>query len=189
MRAYFFGNYYLSQIQQGIQGLHAVVELFTQAESFTSRISVVDLPQTIRDQITMLYDWATNHKTVVFLNGGNQADLQELDAFLSTGIYPTSRFYEDEKSLNNALTSVCVILPEKIYEGAKIWQARTRHSEFEQDRRFQKWVSIDKTTAMELREDGTLAIAKETDLDGIQITTYTEWERNLMEMLVTYRLA
>lgn len=107
MRAYFFGNFYLSSIQQGIQAAHCVADMFTKYKT----------PSPARDK---LYEWAVHHKVMVLLNGGNAADLKELYLVLrgicSALDYPHEVFMEDTISLNNATTCVGVVVPEKIYE-------------------------------------------------------------------------
>ena len=104
MRLYTFNHYMLSDIQKGIQSGHATVELFAKYK-----------------ENEMLYDWAENHKTHIALNGGNSVDLEELKTFLlgSNIKYPWAVFNEDE-SLGNLLTSISIILPEKIYECARL---------------------------------------------------------------------
>jgi hypothetical protein len=99
MRAYFFTNYYMSPIQKGIQALHCVADMF------------------VYQPCQMLEDWAGQHKTVVLLNGGNSADLIEINQQLKDAevTYPFSMFSEDEQSLNGAVTCVGIILPEKVY--------------------------------------------------------------------------
>jgi hypothetical protein len=102
---------YLSSIQQGIQAAHVTHELFLKYTDFgdPSKPAV------------KLYEWANEHKTMVLLNGGYAANLQELIwMFMSKeNPYPWAEFEEEMDSLNGALTSVGIILPEKIYETAK----------------------------------------------------------------------
>jgi hypothetical protein len=80
----------------------------------------------------MLHDWATNHKTIIVVNGGmsdvsmlppdntynNLSETFTLEAaaelFKSPeNTFPWASFYEP--SINNALTCVGIILPEEIY--------------------------------------------------------------------------
>ncbi len=111
MRLYFFGNMYLSSIQQGIQAAHVTHELFLKYQHVgnPSRAAID------------LYCWAEHHKTMILLNGGYASSLQELiDIFNSpNNPFPWTYFNEEEASLNGALTSVGIVLPEKIYEAAK----------------------------------------------------------------------
>lgn len=110
MRAYFFGNYYLSQIQQGIQAAHVVGELFSKYSS----------PSVDASMMVPLYNWADTEKTIILLNGGNSARLQQHLEFFQTGnAYPFAHFNEDQVSLNNALTCVGIVLPPNIYEAAE----------------------------------------------------------------------
>ena len=62
-RAYFFGNMYLSSIQQGIQALHVTSEMYTKYT--TSAIHK-----------RILYRWGINDKTVILLNGGYSETIQ-----------------------------------------------------------------------------------------------------------------
>jgi hypothetical protein len=102
----------MSSLQKGIQSLHCITDLMVQYDN------VMRSPQE-QARKDMLMDWATNHKVVILLNGGNSAGLQEIyDTLASTSpqtTYPYGKFNEDEQSLNNALTCVGVIVPEKIY--------------------------------------------------------------------------
>lgn len=102
MRLYCFTNMYLSSIQNGIQPLHATVELFLE---YHDRASI---------QNKLLYDWANFHKTVIVLNGGPTENLYDIDEIVSQTGYPYASFYEP--GLAGALTCICVVVPTKIYE-------------------------------------------------------------------------
>lgn len=116
MRAYFFGNMYLSSIQNGIQPQHCTSELFVKYRE-----------DGIDPAFDYLYEWAENHKTTIVLNGGYSASLRELiERFDSReNPYPWTYFTEDEDAIGplrptadgsgGALTAVCIVLPEKIY--------------------------------------------------------------------------
>lgn len=114
MRFYGFGNYYLSSLQQGLQAGHAAVDLHVKYNILEQGHFDITPCQ------NMYNDWAQNHKTMVLLNGGNSADLQELFDFLycEENPYPFVKFHEDEVSLNGALTYVGMILPPMIYDTA-----------------------------------------------------------------------
>lgn len=107
MRAYFFCNYYLSSIQQGIQAAHCLADMFTKYQE----------PTPTRG---MLYEWAIKHKTMIVLNGGNSFELNNLvlsiRSLCSETGYPYEVFTEDEPSLNNATTCVGIVVPEQIYK-------------------------------------------------------------------------
>lgn len=165
MRFYSFVNYYLSQIQHGIQTAHCAVDMRTKYPAHPYDIS----KDVMRSACDMYTDWATNHKTVVLLNGGNQQSLYDLWAMFDhpANPYPISYFQEDEQSLNNALTCVGIILPEKIYEGANL--LRDRRSNV---RRVSDGVNIIVSGNGEIYEH-----------------EYTTWEIEMMQRLIQYRLA
>jgi hypothetical protein len=119
VRAYFFGNMYLSSIQQGIQAAHVIAELFMKYENCLKE--------------TIVKDWAVNHKTIILLNGGYASNIQDLINFFTIedfyygnpirvenpdNPYPWAYFCEEEASLNHSLTSVGIILPSCIYNTA-----------------------------------------------------------------------
>jgi hypothetical protein len=99
---YSFVSYYLSDKQHGIQTAHVVGE-------FAKKYHGTDL------DIDGLYtSWLYLSPTIVVLNGGDQRRLEEIkDSFaVSENQYPWAYFEESERSLNGALTSVSIILPE-----------------------------------------------------------------------------
>ena len=105
MRAYFFGNFYLSSIQQGIQAQHCTAEMFVKYGAYKNAYDV-------------LHQWADEHKTSILLNGGDSGDLMELaQEYMQTmsNPYPWALFQESASALNNAVTCVGIILPEKMY--------------------------------------------------------------------------
>jgi len=108
MRAYFFVNSWLSGIQKGLQTAHCVAEMADDAETPNAR--------------TNLYrEWAKVHKTIIVLEGGPHAGLVELVEFFGRQFnLPWASFSEDEESLNGAMTCVGIIVPEDLYERAKM---------------------------------------------------------------------
>ena len=105
MKAYFFGNFMLSSIQQGIQAAHVLAEMMLEYSN----------PANTDGQI--LHEWASSHKTIQLMNGGNQQDLLELKSFFETmddGSLPWGWFNEDFNSLNDCLTSVGIVVPDHI---------------------------------------------------------------------------
>lgn len=107
-RCYHFGNMYLSSIQQGIQSAHAQMELFVKYQKDSK-------------QKDMLYEWATNHKTMICLNGGFSSDLYNIkDTFKDImNEYPWASFSESEEALGGTITNIAIILPERIYDTAE----------------------------------------------------------------------
>lgn len=102
MRFYAMGNSYLSSIQQGIQAFHVLGEMVANRGA----------------EVAMVDEWLHNHKTLVCLNGGNNAKLLNMYESLSTSEnkYPWAYFNEDEESMGGMMTSIGIIVPEKIYK-------------------------------------------------------------------------
>ena len=109
-RAYYFGNMYLSSIQQGIQAAHVTAEMFRKYRNIDMNTS------------SMLFDWAINHKVMVLLNAGYGAEISSLVAFFDEGQnpYPYAYFRESQEALDAALTCVGIILPDTVYETSKL---------------------------------------------------------------------
>lgn len=114
MRAYFWGNMYLSAIQQGIQSLHCLSEMYVK---YTSMQGGVDQTTANSD----LFEWAKNHKTVVVLNAGESVSLAQIRTEFQTGDpdFAWAHWNESSEALHGALTSVGVILPERVYMAAR----------------------------------------------------------------------
>jgi hypothetical protein len=111
MRLYSFVNYYLSPLQHGLQTAHCVSDMAAMTRKLTHDRTV------LRD---VFYDWAENHKTIIICNGGNVEMLEDLFLRLVDPCHqfalPLVKFYEDEQSLNNALTSVALLVPAWAYD-------------------------------------------------------------------------
>lgn len=111
-RAYFFGNMYLSSIQQGIQALHVTSELF-------SKYTVTTASK------RMLYRWSINDKTVILLNGGYSETIKNVYIALARLCpkygFPFAKFHEEKDALNGALTSIGVVLPKQVYDSLNPW--------------------------------------------------------------------
>lgn len=114
-RLYTFTNVYISSMQKGIQTAHVVSELFAECQSSIERLD--DLSYCA--QMDILLEWATHDKTIIVLNGGNQATLmnihQEMIKFAAANNYPCTMFREDEQSLNGAVTAIGIIIPNEAY--------------------------------------------------------------------------
>jgi len=107
-RGYFFGNMYLSSLQQGLQAAHVIQKMSVQYMMYSNIASKI------------FYEWSKNDKTIILLNGGSQRDLQDLARKLNLltrngTVYPVKCFEEEESALNNATTSVGIVIPERIY--------------------------------------------------------------------------
>jgi len=68
-----------------------------------------------------LRTWAVDYKTVIVLNAGEMSALEKVEVLMASpdNPYPWASWRESPESLNNALTNVGVILPERIYKGAQ----------------------------------------------------------------------
>lgn len=102
LRLYSFVNYYLSDLQRGLQTAHLVSDLFSKYK-FKSCGGVL-----------ILGTWAHEHKTIMILNGGNCYGLSYIHDIIQekNSGYPFDFFTEDVASLNGALTCVGIIFPE-----------------------------------------------------------------------------
>ena len=168
MRAYFFGNMYLSSIQQGIQAGHCIADMFIR---YTN-----GLKPGSKDQ--MLYEWAEEHKTMILLNGGYDSTIHDLTTFFENinNPFPWVDFYESADAMNGLQTTVGIILPEHIYEGAAIVRKCRRG-----------W---DEVTQV-LHDDGTRTILQPTTamVADARYWEYSAWEVELIDRLNSFGLA
>ena len=103
MRAYFLTNMYLSSIQHGIQAAHCLQEINNKYQDPT-------------DEHLQLLEWATDHKTIIVLNGGTS---EYMDYLLQLFNHKSNNFpwaYFNEPSIHNALTCIGIIVPDSVYE-------------------------------------------------------------------------
>lgn len=156
MRAYFIGNMYLSSIQNGIQAGHCISELFVKYQNST--------PTASKD----LLDWATNHKTMILLNGGYNSVVTEFSDFLiaADNPYPWAPFFESEDAMGGMQTVVGIVLPQKIYETAAAVRKCRRG-----------WEDLVEFTT----DDGVVTVRKPQ-------TKHTYWDLNTWEIELIERL-
>lgn len=108
MKAYTFVNSYICGIQVGIQAGHSIVELMT----------------TYKDN-ELVREWSLNHKTFVWLDGGDADGMQEtLNLLIKAGL-PYEFFMEP--GLGNMITAVSVVLPTRLVEAADHVRQRRYH--------------------------------------------------------------
>lgn len=110
-RGYFFGNFYLSSIQQGIQAAHVIQEMTKKYEPL--RYSTNAATEIFRD-------WCFEDKTMILLNGGMHQSLYEVYSRLlemtNRGTdYPVALFNEERAALNETITCVGIVLPKSVY--------------------------------------------------------------------------
>jgi hypothetical protein len=170
MRAYFFGNLYLSSIQQGIQAAHALGEMFIRYPGW--------MPGAPEFDGDFLWEWASNHKTMILLNGGGSSNIQGLVDFFRKGenILPWAEFNEEADALNGALTTVGIILPEKIYKMSELMR---KGDVYDSNQRIINW--------------GTLFSGNAIDVQLTHNTTvqwcYSPWEVRMIQRLGEFNLA
>lgn len=166
MRAYFFGNMYLSSIQQGIQAAHVTHELFNKYDSAHS------------DEGLLLREWSEDHKTMILLNAGYGENIHTLSERFSNSEnpYPWANFHEEEASLDGAITCVGIVLPEKIYEAA----ARLRKVPFRKK----------EETLQKIEDTGEITWWDTIDGESISTThPISKWEFNFIQELNNYGMA
>jgi hypothetical protein len=162
LRLYTFSNMYMSSIQQGIQSAHAVAEMFTKYPHEGNEIDAY------------LWKWAKQHKTMILLNAGYSSEIRTLVEFFvdTNNPYPWAPFFESEEALDGALTTVGIILPEKIFVGAAQIRGGTTD---EQDACREKFIEWSKTNDAGTFDDTSC--------------TLTDWELDMMLKLNKYGLA
>ena len=168
LRCYTFTHWMLRPIQQGIQSGHASMELVNKYLLEKGWIN---------GYAEQVNDWIANHKTIICLNGGNSASLKDLYTFLDiseANPFPYVNFYEDEESAEGMMTSIAIILPARIFDGAQALRNYKRDDSV--------GVSFDPLS----RE---LHITYGLNTDDAQDVVFNEWERELMERLNKMPLA
>lgn len=113
-RVYSFVNaLYMKEIQWGIQIAHGVAELFNKAH---------DRQEGRASDRDVLFHWSISDKTIIVLNGGIEAELNEKAGFLSAINHqldfemPWTTFNEDEASLGGSLTNVICVVPAQYFD-------------------------------------------------------------------------
>ena len=162
MRAYFFGNHYISSIQHGIQAAHCISDMHRIYDTDSS----------------ILNEWADNHKTMILLDGGYLETMQELSFFLQSpeNNYPFAEFNESGAALGGVLTSIGIILPEKIY----LVSSEIRKNP-------------GGVVDTEIKNNGMLTVAPDNylgfNVDKNTTFYYSKWEYELIKRLNTFSLA
>ncbi len=108
-RLYSLTNYYLSSLQKGLQTAHVVSEMASKehANAFTRPVKKA------------FRQWTDEDKTIIMLNGGNNANIKEWAKYFEkfSDRYPTAWFQEDDDSLAGAYTAAGIVLPWAVYSG------------------------------------------------------------------------
>jgi len=113
LRLYSFQNMYLPGVHCGPQGIHSAIDMARKYDHSYYGCKNVG--------VSFYRDWADNHKTVIVVNGGGHSHLVELDKFLNCeqNPYPWMSFRESEEALNEAMTNVCIVVPERVFNFEK----------------------------------------------------------------------
>lgn len=115
MRVYTFNLFHLSSIQQGIQAGHAADELTVKYVLKNTKHKKA------------VSNWLKNHKTIILLNGGTSQKMESILELLNRkdNPFPFAEFKEPD--MYNCMTSIAVLLPEKLYSGEIVgysdWEA------------------------------------------------------------------
>jgi hypothetical protein len=114
------------------------------------------------------------------MNGGNSDMVEGLHEFFDNmdNPYPFGKFHEDEESLRGIVTGVGICLPEKIYNAMAFIRNRNGALTYQT-------VTMDDNT----NHHRQLML---TSIDGSEIlssSVFTQYEKDLIEKLTTYRLA
>lgn len=177
MKAYFFTNIMLSPTQFGVQSVHTLGEM---NNKYHPDAHYVEPGKDVVYQPTrpaeILSEWQTQHKTVVFVDGGFQSDLEELLAFLDQGgnFYPYAHFCESQKALNGAMTNVGLIATERLLAGREAMRLIMRLPRTDFSRQ-----TFEETGTLQVEYEGT-TLAQET---------FTPFEIELMKRLDRAKLA
>lgn len=165
LRCYTFTDFMLSSIQQGIQSGHASMEIINKyiINSITSQYGYAE----------QISKWIEK-PTIICLNGGNVANIHKIREFLDTqqNPFPFAPFYEEPDQGGN-ITSVAVILPERIFNTASLLRRR------------------ELPAGVCYTHDRLLEVHRFTfEKDGeIRSDEFSDWEYELMLMLNKFNLA
>ena len=121
MRAYFWGNMYMSSIQQGIQSLHCLNEMYCKYNSMRGGMCETKANAD-------LFEWGREHKTVIILGGGESADLIAIwDQFdVKENKFPWAVWSESVSALNSAATCVGIIVSSELVDAVAEMRASKR---------------------------------------------------------------
>lgn len=163
LRLYFFNQFYMSGIRNGIQAGHAAdilqhkyiskpfKELYLHMEGEKADFGKVDFEKAFQ-----IIEWQEKHLTYVVLNGGDCQNMGKLRGLLESPKNPFPFAAFKETGMSNLLTSVCILLPERIFN---------RNNQ-------------DKVCAF--RNDPSWSITNCSIEDLKLITSYTDWEKTFI---------
>lgn len=116
MRCYFFTNMYMLAQQAGIQSQHS-------GQRLCNKYGMGFCGEQNLHAIAQYKEWARDHETSIVLNAGYQINMMRLLNLLKSSNdvnqFAWAEFHESQEALNGALTSIAVVLPERIYLTAR----------------------------------------------------------------------
>jgi hypothetical protein len=127
LRMFFFVPYNISEIQKGIQAGHAAID-------YAVRFG----------RTKLFHEFSNYHKTWIILNGGTTNDdngMGDMNAIRDTLFENDIPFgFFKEPDLNNALTAICFICDERVFDFDMCSDLDTENiNEFNLDDLYKKW--------------------------------------------------
>lgn len=106
MRTYYFNNMYIAGIHNGIQAGHAKDEMWLAASNHKGD-----------PKLDIIRAFARDHKTFIILTAGDHDFLTDtyLNLFMSKN-NPHPHAWFKEPGLNDAVTSLAIVIPERLYD-------------------------------------------------------------------------
>lgn len=182
-RCYHFNNFYLSGVHAGIQAAHAQHELslkYLESSVYFEK-SKVDHHGT---QEAEYLEWLENHKTIILLNAGMAKDLEELVTLFKSpeNPFPWAAWRESEEALNGCITSIAMVLPDRIYDWSRLVTKAWNRKPFEG-----QLYKTDNPNQLLLKEDdGSAKIIGPHS--GYVFNEFTKFEVELMAKMSGMRL-
>jgi hypothetical protein len=173
LRCFFFGNFYFSPIQQGIQAQH------TQRE-----MALKYLPPDPEEKIpfgtVMMYDeYARHHKTVVLKNGGDNDSMRDILALMKHEYNELPWGYFIEPGTGNTLSSIGIVVPNRIFDELvkHVGDSYRKKVVVEYNQRLNMWT---------VSEHGYMG---GTPIAGEPLGQYSDFEWKLAELIRNTKLA
>jgi hypothetical protein len=116
MRAYFFNNMYQGGIFTGIQAGHAIDQIWSKYVEKFFAVEKQTPSEHFWRAFNTLREFSKDHKTFIVLNGGDHRALWSLTKLLDWVKNPYPWHYFTEEGLNDAITSVGIVIPESLYD-------------------------------------------------------------------------
>lgn len=107
-RCYVFVHSFLGSIHKGVQAAHAVAELVQKYHHEGSD-----------KQTFAVGEWVRDDKTLLILEGGNSANMRQIEQLAIKSHLPYAAFREDDDTLDCILTAVAVVVCESSLEKYK----------------------------------------------------------------------